>query len=396
MQLLRRFRAVVSGLFSRVTPLGRAVLFIGLVTWCVAIAFGWREFAVVAGACLVAFVVAWVFTFGRTNLAIDLRLSPSRVVAGETSFAEFAVTNASSRRMLPVRLEVPIAHAVQTIQVPSLGGGDTFEEFAQIQTVRRSVVLVGPTKSVRGDPLGLMRREMTWADAHELFVHPKTHRLQGLSSGWLRDLEGRPTNDRSPSDVAFHTLREYVPGDDRRHVHWRTSARLGKLMVRQFVDTRRSHLGVVIDTNPGNYASEDEFELGISMGISLALRAISDGQDASCVGGGRRISTHTGQALLDGVARIELGVPTIGVGETAAHAAPLLKDASVIAFVTGSATSMAQLAVAGQRFAMDSLFMVLRADFDASPAVQRTPHMMTITANELDGFAGVVRAVAGQ
>ncbi len=89
----------------------------------------------------------------------------------------------------------------------------------------------------------------------DLYVHPRISSLERLGSGFLRDLEGQTTQDLSPSDVAFHTLREYVPGDDRRHVHWKTTARIGKLMVRQFVDTRRSFLSIVISTDPADYAS---------------------------------------------------------------------------------------------------------------------------------------------
>ena len=60
------------------------------------------------------------------------------------------------------------------------------------------------------------------------------------------------------SDLAFHALREYQPGDDRRYVHWRSSAKHGRLLVRQFLDTRRSHLAVVVDTDPGYAGGEDD------------------------------------------------------------------------------------------------------------------------------------------
>ena len=55
------------------------------------------------------------------------------------------------------------------------------------------------------------------------------------------------------SDLAFHALREYVPGDDLRHVHWRSSARAGELLVRQYHDTRRNHATVVVDADPAAY-----------------------------------------------------------------------------------------------------------------------------------------------
>ena len=65
------------------------------------------------------------------------------------------------------------------------------------------------------------------------------------------------------SDLAFHALRDYQPGDDRRYIHWRSSAKAGRFLVRQFLDTRRSHVAVVVDSEAANYTDPDEFELAI-------------------------------------------------------------------------------------------------------------------------------------
>ena len=375
------------------TPLGRALLALGLAAWAIGARFGWRELSVIAGACLLALLVAVLFTFGRTELQVDVRLNPPRLIAGEKAVADVAVINAASRRMLPVRLEIPVGQSIAPINVPFLGAGDTFEETVLIPTLRRCVLAVGPVRSVRGDPLGLMRREVQWSEAHELFVHPVTARLTGIAAGWLRDLEGRPTNDRSPSDVSFHTLREYVPGDDRRHVHWRTSARIGKLMVRQFIDNRRSHLGVVVDTNPASYADAEEFELAVSMAASLGLRVIAEGQELSCVAGNRGINAHTGQALLDGLAGVELGVPAITIQETAMRAAPMVTAASVVALVSGSAMTLADLQLAAQRFGLDTQVLALRATLGEEPGMTRAARLLSITADSLDSFTRVMWVV---
>jgi uncharacterized protein (DUF58 family) len=377
------------------TPLGRNVLLVGLLTWLGAMLLGWEELAVVAGVCLSGLVVALAFTFGTTQLDVRLWLDPARVPVGATAAASFEVTNTASRRMLPVVLEVPVDHAVAVIRVPSLASGETFEQTISIATSRRSVLRVGPTRSVRGDPLALMRREVIWAEAHELFVHPRTTPLQGVSSGWLRDLEGRPTNDRSPNDVAFHTLREYVPGDDRRHIHWRSSARTETLMVREFVDNRRSHLGIVVDTNPASYSDAEQFELAVSIAASLGLRAIADGQETSCVAGSAGVGAHSGQALLDGLSRVELGVPAISVPETAMRAASMLQSASVVALVSGSAVPAGSLSLAAQRFGADAQVLAIRAT-DGATSLDRHPPMITIAADSLDTFARAMWTVAGQ
>ena len=295
--------------------------------------------------------------------------------------------------MLPLRVELPVGAIAVAIDVPSLSSGEVFEEIVVIPTSRRRVIPVGPTMSVRGDPIGLMRRELQWAVAQELFVHPRTSRLPGLTSGWLRDLEGTPTNDRSPNDVAFHTLREYVPGDDRRHVHWRTSARQGRLMVRQFIDNRRSHLALVVDANPASYADAEEFELAISMCASLGLRAMADGHEASCIAAGSGMPSHTPTALLDGLARIDLGVPLLTIPQLGLRAAPMVRSASVVAIVTGSAASLAEVQTAGRRFGANVQLVCLRAMYGQAPSVQRTPSFTLLSSNSLEGLTRALAAV---
>ena len=136
---------------------------------------------------------------------------------------------------------------------------------------------------MRTDPLGLLRRDAVEQVAVELFVHPKIIGLDSLSPGLQRDLEGQATRDLSTSDLAFHTLRDYVTGDDWRHVHWRSTAKAGRLLVRQFQDTRRSQLTVVVDGATASYRTEDEFELAMSVAGSICVRAVKDQQDV-CAG----------------------------------------------------------------------------------------------------------------
>ena len=314
---LHHLQNALSRPLGPVTVLGRTVLLLGVLAWIGGALLGWDELLVVAAGCLLGMAVAVLFTLGRVSIDVAVAMHPNRVVVGDRAVAQVVVTNTARRRQLPVRVEVPIGPIVVGLDIPMLASGSSIESELVVSTDRRSVVAVGPIRSVRGDPLGLMRREMTWSGVHELFVHPAHSKLEGITAGWMRDIEGRATNDRSPSDLAFHALREYVPGDDQRHVHWSTSARLGKLMVREYIDNRRSHLAIVIDTNPAHFLDADEFEVAVSLAASLGLRAIRDGRATSCVGGDTAIAGRTGQTLLDGLSRIEFGVPLISLTDLA-------------------------------------------------------------------------------
>ena len=51
------------------------------------------------------------------------------------------------------------------------------------------------------------------------------------------------------------------PGDERRYIHWKSTAKTGRYMVRQFEETRRSHLVVALSLAATDYATDEEFEL---------------------------------------------------------------------------------------------------------------------------------------
>ncbi len=136
---------------------------------------------------------------------------------------------------------------------------------------------------VRADPVGLVRREIVWTAREQVIVHPRTIAIPSTSTGLVRDLEGQATTDLSPADIAFHAIREYMPGDDPRTIHWKSTAKSGALMVRQFEDTRRSHLVVALGLSRTEFADAEEFELAVSAAASLGTRAIRDGRDVTVV-----------------------------------------------------------------------------------------------------------------
>ncbi len=330
-----------------VTGFGWSLVALGVVGWLLAAWFGWQEAGIVAVFCLLLVVMAALFTIGRTAVTIDLTVNPQRVFAGQGAMAAFDLANQSSRPLSPIGVHLPVGQAVARYTTPKLGPGETYGDWVAIPTGRRGVVPVGPISTYRDDPLGLVRRALTWTGVTELFIHPVIIPLDPLGAGLLRDLEGRPTADVSSSDLAFHALRDYVPGDDQRYIHWRSSARLSaaageeKFMVRQFLDTRQTHVGLICDLEASHYADEDEFELALSCAASVAVRALTDEMNLTLLCGDQvRIRPKTNHAL-DAYSRAELtqrGLQT--EFERVRQVAP---DASIVIVVTGSGTDLAEL-----------------------------------------------------
>lgn len=376
------------------TVLGRTTFVVGLLAWLVGWRLGWQEFMLAAATCLLLLVIGLAFTFGRLNVDVGVTMSPPRVVVGQPASGALTAHNSSTRRLFALRVELLVGRGLAHFDVPTLAAGRSHDELFAIPTQRRAVIAIGPARTLRGDPVGLLRRTLAWPAVSNLYVHPRTSALEGLGAGFLRDLEGRTTNDSSTSDVELQTLRDYVPGDDRRYVHWRTSARTGRLMVVQFVDTRRSHVALLQSGAAADYADDDEFELAVSVLASLGVRAVRDQQSLSIMAAGRAISTTSPTSVLDGASAIELAGPATGLAAAAAEARRRNADVTLAVLITGSTTPVAGIRAAAGRFSPDVKVVVFRADCGGTSGVREIGAALVMTLAALADLPRLVRAVS--
>ncbi|MFX4272009.1 DUF58 domain-containing protein [Propionibacteriaceae bacterium Y1685] len=352
--------------------------------------FGWLELKLITVASLVAFLCAIAFTLGRQTYQVTLRLQSTQVVVGERALGDLIVTNTSDRRLLPARLELPVGRRLASFGLPTLAGKASHEEVFAVPTTRRSVIRIGPARSVRGDPFGLMGREIRWTDAIDLYVHPRTVRIPGRQGGFIRDLEGYTTAELTNSDVSFHALREYVAGDDRRYVHWRSSARTGTLMVRQFEETRRSHVAIGLDLDQHSYESPEEFELAVSVTGSLSLQALRDENNVAVMTTRGRLRALSPKRALDELCMVE-AVPDGGVSVLARALKHNEPNASVVSMVTGAVQTPHQIRLATSLYGMDVKVLAVRVNLGAEMTVQTTNNVSVVTLGDLEELPRAVR-----
>ena len=372
------------------TPLGWSTVVVGVAAWLIGASLGWEEFLVLAASCLLAVVVglAWVLRapVGETSLTVD----PERVAVGGNAQGHLVVANPFSRRVPATSAAVPVGARVAVLSVPALAMNTSWENTFVVPTDRRAVIELGPPWLIRADPLGMARRKIVGDDTATLHVHPHTTRLPPLSTGLLRDLDGVTTNDLSSSDVAFHTLREYVPGDALRQVHWRTTARLGTLMVRQFVDTRQTRLGLVMSATASDWASEEEFEFGISVYASLGRAALSDQHPVTAMVGDRALAATGSTRFMDELAAVEFDGSELRIHNVASKAALLLRGSSLIVLVSGSPVAPAQLRRAAERFVGGARLIAVRCDPDSPSRMRVFDRVSVLTVPSLESFGQAV------
>lgn len=320
-----------------VTPLGWTALLGGLVTLAVGIQQGWAEARLIGGAALAAAVIAILLTLGSSRYHAQLHLERTRARIGERVLGRVEVRNQGKRPLLPVRIELPVGAGLASFDIPALATGGAHEALFSVPARRRGILTIGPAESVRRDPLGLIERTSRWPGQHQLCIHPDTVAIDATASGLLRDIEGVPVRRRASSDVTFDAVRDYVPGDDRRAVHWRTTARVGRLMVRQFEETHRSHLVVLLSLRPEDYADEDDVELAVSVAASLSLQAQREGRALSVRAGAVVLPPASSAGLLDRFSGVNPHPDAPRLRQQVATALAAEHGASILAVVTGSA-----------------------------------------------------------
>lgn len=386
----RRLLAAV----SVVSVLGWSVLAGSALLWTAGQAFGWQEAKAAALAAFVLFALAVGFILGRSSYGVDLDLARTRVAVGDSAVGSIAVTNTSAKPLLPAALELPVGAATAVFHLPRMKPGQLHEELFTIPTARRAVIAVGPVRSVRADPLHLLRRQVLWTEPEDLFVHPRTTALAGSAAGFIRDLEGMPTTELSSADVSFHALRDYVPGDDRRHIHWKTTARTNTLMVRQFEETRRAHLAISLSINTDEYASEQEFELAISAAASIGRQAIREQRELDVLTQRGPLRCQTGRSMLDDMTRIAGASLRKDAVDLARSLADTVPNASVVFFVVGSQVTPTQLRSAAVSVPPGVRSIAVQVSAGAAPARSGIGELTVLTLGDLQDLALLLRKAA--
>lgn len=389
---------------SVVTPLGWVVAALVPLALLGGYAWGWQELVVagVVGASLA--LVALLYVVGSRRWTVALTPPPQRVAVGDPAQAGILVRNDSARRSFGTVVDLPVGTSVIPVPVPGLPAHGQALRSVAIPTDRRGRLTLGPVRTVRADPIGLVRRERLWTAAADFIVHPRTIDIPSTSSGLVRDLEGQPTRDLTSSDLAFHALREYMPGDERRHIHWKSTAKTGTFMVRQFEQTRRSHLVVALSIASIDFGSDAEFELAVSVTGSLGARAIRDAREVSVVVSAitpefakravlavDSLPTLTPNRLLDALAVVEHSPSALGILDTSRLAGERARGISVAFLVVGSTVTASRLRTAAASFPPAVEVVALQCDPDHVPGRRRLGAFTVLTLGSLNDLRHAMR-----
>ncbi len=141
---------------------------------------------------------------------------------------------------------------------------------------KRGAYTLGPIRVANTDPFGLFRREKLFGPAESLTVFPRIHDLPGFKVPFA-DLYGESSARKRTHAVTPYasSVRDYVFGDSLSRVHWNSTARMGRLMSKEFDLGRSSEMWLLIDLHRDVQAGELEEstdEYAATIAASLAQR----------------------------------------------------------------------------------------------------------------------------
>jgi uncharacterized protein (DUF58 family) len=180
-------------------------------------------------------------------------------------------------------------------RVTSVGASASLEWKTAGVCTRRGLFTLGPTTLRSGDPLGLCSLEIQHPNSTILLVLPPVLPLPPIEvAAGGRTGEGRrPRRAALETTVSVETVREFVPGDPLKAIHWPTSAKRNMLYVRQFEHTPSSDWWIFLDLEQSVQAgtgSASTCEHGIIMAASLADRGIRKGYSVGLVTCGQELT----------------------------------------------------------------------------------------------------------
>jgi uncharacterized protein (DUF58 family) len=266
-------------------------------------------------ALLVLLAAAWLWTrLSLRGVSVARKTAAGRAQVGQSLQETLAVRNAGRLSKLWIELmdrsTLPGHDPGRVVTVP---GRSAVEWDTRTVCVRRGRYHLGPIELRSGDPLGIFTSRLEFGETPEVIVYPAVVELReaGIPEGALSG--GSALERRTPHvtpNVAG--IRDYTPSDGFNRISWSATARLGRLMVKEFDQDPTADVWIVLDlhdiphrpaTRPVNWVPDDRGqwpaeawldsteEYAVTVAASLAGRFLEEGRNVGLIASGSHLET---------------------------------------------------------------------------------------------------------
>ncbi|HXD12288.1 MAG TPA: DUF58 domain-containing protein, partial [Anaerolineales bacterium] len=205
-------------------------------------------------------VLAWLLTvLSLRGIKIERRARSLRAAVGDIFEEHYEVINTSRipKLWLEVSNNTTIPNATGSRVLTLIRGRQKRSYTARTWLTGRGGFLLGPTTITSGDPFGIFRISKNLPATSSLVVLPMLVNVtEFLSPPGL--LPGGKAIRRKSQDITPHAsgVREYVPGDSVKRIHWPTSVRRDQLMVKEFEQDPQAEVWLFLDTQKSVHFSK--------------------------------------------------------------------------------------------------------------------------------------------
>ena len=256
--------------------------------------FGIEELYALAassGAALVSAAV-WLKRQSRLDLAEVTEVTPQRTSPGTRARARIVLADSSLRGAPGVTVSVPLRRAgagdhecrsdlmavhTPTFCLPGLAPGAQAEATLKLPMTPRGLWVIGPVTATLCDPLGLTEKQWSGRAESYFVVHPNVLPLAVPPQLATTSSPGEARSHLpAQRGEELHSLRDYQDGDNLGQVHWRSTARWDRLMVRQDEAPRKCLVCVGVDLRADRHTPES-LESALEAAASIACMVLSAG-----------------------------------------------------------------------------------------------------------------------
>lgn len=250
---------------------------------------------------VVVLVIAWFWTrLSLQRLALTRTLTLDRVRAGEWVTEELSLGNLALLPKLWIEVRdlssLPGHHAGRVVHLGSRGAS-TWSTMTRCE--RRGRYRLGPIAISSGDAFGLFESRKMIPATHELIVYPPQVDVSDIPMP-MANMSGGRASRVNPSLAAHQIsgIREYSTGDPLNRISWNATARLGRMMVKEFDPEPTSDIWIMLDLNEPaerdqglNSAAlhlagpsvDEALEYAIAVAGSVAERCLADGRKVGMI-----------------------------------------------------------------------------------------------------------------
>ncbi len=322
----------------------------------------------------------------RYELVARRAVRPARLHVGGDGRVDLTLANNSDRAtpLLTVTDVFDDGHRAARFVLPPMPSGETAQAAYRLPTNRRGRFRIGPLAVSASDPFGFARRTWTLSTMTDVLVCPRVHDIlapRQAGGRLVASVETVHARAQAADGEEFLTLREYEVGDDLRRVHWRSTARVGDLMIRQDEAQWRARAVVLLDTRPAAHDAAS-FETAVEATASIVDRLTRMRRRVEVLtSNGQSLGASTmrsGAAVMDLLATIEPGGDDHFAGVLASLRAH--RRAALVVAVVGSMGSV-ELDALGALTAHGTAVMVgTRPGVDPAPALVTLSGLVVVDA----------------